>query len=150
MRDEQKEKLRAKYAPKLATLQERLRRAQQRVEKEKSQATQSTLQATITLASSVLSAFTGRKIMSSTNIGRAASSMRAAGRAAQQRTDIGQANETVEAVAQQQAELEAQFEAEAAQVEAGLDPAALVLETVEVKPKKSDIAVSRVVLAWME
>jgi hypothetical protein len=148
-RDEQKEKLRAKYAPKLATLKEQLRRSQQRVEKEKSQATQSTLQATITLATSVLSAFTGRKMISSANIGRAATSARAAGRVARERADIGQANETVEAVQQRQADLEAEFEAEVAELEAAFDPGALVLEPVEIKPKKSDISVERVVLAWV-
>src|SRR5690606_34299299 len=47
LRDEQVAKLRAKYAPKLATAQEQVRKAQQRVEKEKAQATQQTFQAAI-------------------------------------------------------------------------------------------------------
>jgi hypothetical protein len=149
LRDEQKEKLRAKYAPKLTTLKEQLRRGEQRVEKEKSQATQSTLQATITFASSVLSAFTGRKLASSANIGRAASSMRAAGRIGRERADIAHANETVETIEQRIADLEAEFQREAAELESSLDPSALRLDEVEIKPKKSDITIVRVVLAWV-
>src|SRR5690606_13834000 len=77
VRDEKVEKLRARYAPKFKALDERLRRAQQRVEKEKSQASQQTYSAAISFGASILSALTGRKLTSSGNIGRAATSARA-------------------------------------------------------------------------
>jgi hypothetical protein len=149
LRDAQTEKLRAKYGPKLATLKEQIRKAEQRVEKEKSQATQSTFQATITFASSVLSAFTGRKLASSANIGRAATAMKSASRVARERADIGHAEETVEAIQQRYVDLQAEFEGEVDSIETNLAADRLELETLEIKPRKSNINVTRVALAWM-
>lgn len=149
LRDQQAEKLRAKYAPKLASLEEKLRKAQQRVEREKTQASQHTFQAAITFGASILSAFTGRKLASSTNIGRAATSARAASRAAQQRADVGQAEESVEAVRQQLGDLEDEFKLETDKLDLAMRPDALELDELEIKPKKSEINVTRVALAWV-
>jgi hypothetical protein len=74
--------------------------------------------------------------------------MKAAGRAMQQRQDVTQANESVEAVQQRLADLDAQFQAETEKVQSGFDAAALALEEVAVKPKKADITVSQVALVW--
>jgi hypothetical protein len=149
LRDQQAEKLRAKYAPKLASLEDQLRRAQQRVEKEKAQANQHTFQAAITFGASILSAFTGRKLASSANIGRAATSARAASRAAQQRADIAHAADSVEAVQQKLGDLDAEFKLEMDKLELATRPDALELEPLEIKPKKSEINVTRVALAWV-
>jgi hypothetical protein len=148
-RDAQTEKLRAKYAPKLATAQEQLRKAQQKVEKEKSQANQQTFQAAISFGASILSAFTSRKMISSANIGRAATSARAASRVARERGDIGAAEETVEAIQAKIAALEADFKAETDKLDQSYRAEAMELETVELKPKKSDINITRVALAWV-
>lgn len=149
LRDAASEKLRAKYAPKLATAQEQLRKALQRVEKEKSQASQQTFQAAVTFGASLLSAFTGKKLASATNIGRAATSARAASRVARERADIGQAEETVEALEAKLAKLEADFKAEIETLDQSLHADSISLEALEVKPKKSDIAITRVALAWV-
>ncbi len=147
-RDAAVEKLRQKYAPKIASLQERIRKAEARVEREKAQATQHTLSTVVSMGSSSLGAMFGRKLMSSTNLTRAASSMRSAGRAMQQRQDVAQANESVEAVQQQLADLDAQFQAETDKVQSGFDVDALALEEIAIRPKKSDITVSQVSLVW--
>jgi hypothetical protein len=147
-RDVALDKLKAKYAPKLAALQEQIRKAEQRVEKEKAQASQSTVQAAITMGASVLGALLGRKLTSSANVGRAASGMRAAGRAARERGDIAHAEETVEALREKLANLDQEFQAETDRLRESLAPDNLPLESVEIRPKKSDIAVSRVALAW--
>ena len=147
-RDEQLEALRGRYAPKLAALEERLRKAEQRVEKERSQASEKSWQAAITLGSSVLGALFGRKKLSGANVGRAASSMRAAGRAAGERADIGQAEETVAAVRERLAELDAEFQQQTAELRQACSPEALSLEETQVKPKKADITIVRVALAW--
>lgn len=148
-RDLQAEKLRSKYATKLAAAQENVRKAMQRVEKEKSQASQQTFQAAVSFGASILSAFTGRKLASSANIGRVATSARAASRIARERAEVGQAEETVEASQQKLANLEAEFKAEIDELEQASRAEALALESVEVKPKKSDINVTRLALAWI-
>lgn len=147
-RDLEVEKLRAKYAPKLAAAEDKLRRAMVKVEKEKAQATDSTLQAAISVGTSILGAMFGRKLASSANVGRAATAGRAASRAARQRADIGDAEESVEVLRQRRDELDEQFNAEAADLERAVSPASMELEEIVIPPKKSDISVSRVVLAW--
>ena len=147
-RDAKVEKLRQKYAPKIAAIEERIRKAQVRVEKEKSQASQQTMNTMLSFGSSILGALFGRKLLSSTNVTRAAGSMRQAGRIARERQDIADANEGVAALQQQLAELNAQFEAETSNLAAGLAPDALELEEVAIHPKKSDITVQEVCLVW--
>jgi hypothetical protein len=148
LRDKQVEQLRSKYAPKLSSLQERVRKAEQRVEKERSQASQQTFQTVLSVGASVLGALFGRKLASSANVTRATSSVRAAGRIARQREDVGQAEETVEALRQQLADLEAAFNAEAEKVRETTSADQLVLDPLEIQPRKSDVNVQGVVLAW--
>ena len=86
--------------------------------------------------------------MSAGNIGRAGTAVRSVGRASQQSADVARAGETVEALKQQLAELDAQFQAEARVVEGGLDPAQETFETIELRPSKTNISVKLVALAW--
>lgn len=147
-RDEAVEKLRQKYASKMAALQERLRKAEQRVEKEKAQASQAGLQTAFSIGATLLGAFTGRKIISSSTISKVSSAARKAGHAMEQSKDISQASETVEAIQQQLTDLEAQFNQEAAALETKMDPQTEIFETLAIRPKKSDISVQLVALVW--
>jgi len=147
-RDEQVEKLRQKYAPKIAALQERIRKAQVRVEKEKSQASQQTMNTMLSFGSSILSAMFGRKLMSSTNVTRAATSMRQAGKIARERKDIADAAEGLAVLEEQLADLNSLFEDETSNLEGSHSPEALVLEELAIQPKKSDISVAEVCLVW--
>ena len=100
-RDQGVEALRAKYAPKLAAIQEQIRRARERLEREQAQASRSTWDATIALGSSVLGAFSAARTISKTNVTRATTAAKAASRAAQQRGDVGQAAGSLECLAAQ-------------------------------------------------
>ena len=62
--------------------------------------------------------------------------------------DVARAQETLESVAQQQAELDAQFKEETTNLERSIDPLTEELEKVSLKPTKSNIAVKAVTLAW--
>ncbi len=148
-RDQKIEKLRARYAPKVALLQDRLRRAQQKVEKEKSQASQQTFQTVLSVGSSLLGALVGRKIASVGNVSRAASAARAAGRIGRENQDVALATENVEALESQVAELDVQFRAESDSLQDSVSPDRLSLEEVVIKPKKADISVTRVGLVWL-
>jgi len=143
------EKLRARYAPKLAAQQERIRRAEQRVEREKSQASQQTMQTAISFGASILGAMFGRKLASATNVNRAATSMRSAGRSLREQQDVGQAKENVEAEQQKLADIEAQLQAELDPLEGPATAESFELEELEIKPRKSDLNVTQVVLAWL-
>lgn len=142
------EKLRAKFAPKLAAVTEQLRKAEQKLEKEKTQAKSETFNAALQFGTSILGAMFGRKLASSTNIGKAATSMRAATRAAGQRQDVTLAEESIEAIQKKFDDLNAEFEAESAKIRASMPEEELVLEEIAVRPKKTDIVVTKLALAW--
>jgi hypothetical protein len=146
-RDEMVEALRKKYAPKIATLQERLRKAQAAAEKQQEQARQAKMQTALSFGSTLLGAFTGRKSLSGT-ISKATTAARKAGRAMEEGGDVSRANDTVEAIQQQLVDLQAQFDAESAALAEKVDPLTEALETVSVKPKKTDILVQLATLTW--
>ena len=147
-RDKQSDSLRQKYAPKIAALQDRIRRAGQMVERQQAESRASQMQAAISVGASILGAFLGRKTISATNIGRATTAIRGAGRAIKESGDVGQAEENVSALQQQLADLEAQFKTETDSLAAATDPLNEKLETLSFKPTKANIAVRLVALAW--
>jgi hypothetical protein len=147
-RDLQVAKLQAKYAPKLAAIQEKERRAEQRKEKEAAQASSQTLQTVLQAGTSILGAMFGRKLASSSNLSKAASTVRSASRMSEQRQDVAQAEENLATLRQQAADLDAEYQAEIANIQAGQGAEGLVFDEVLVRPKKTDIAVTRLALAW--
>jgi hypothetical protein len=62
--------------------------------------------------------------------------------------DVARAGETVEALQQQMVDLEAQLQQEITAIQSKVDPMAETLEAVVVKPKKTNISVSLMALAW--
>jgi hypothetical protein len=147
-RDKQSDSLRQKYAPKIAAMQDRIRRAGQMVERQQAESRSSQMQAAISVGASILGAFLGRKTISASNIGRATTAIRGAGRAIKESKDVGQAEENVSALQQQLADLESQFKTETDALAAATNPLSEQLETVSLKPTKANIAVKLVALAW--
>jgi hypothetical protein len=147
-RDKAAESLRQKYAPKIATLEDRIRRAEQMKERQQAESRSSQVQAAISVGASILGAFLGRKTISATNIGRATTAIRGAGRAIKESQDVGQAEENVAALQQQLAALEAQFKSESEALAVATDPLNEQFESIAIRPTKSNIAVKLVALAW--
>lgn len=147
-RDAKVEKLRQKYAPKIAALEERLRRAEQAVDRETEQAKGQKMQTAISFGTTLLSSFLGRKAVSLTTLGRATTAARGVGRSMKEARDIERAEDTVAAVRQQLADLDAQFKAETEAIEKAADPQTEPFETIAVKPNKANIAVRLLTLAW--
>jgi hypothetical protein len=147
-RDGQIEQLRQKYAPKMAALQERIRRAQQAVERESAQANQAKLQTAISFGTTLLGAFLGRKAVSVSTLGRATTAARGVGRSMKEQQDVGRAAESVEVLQGHLAELEAELQSETQALEAKMDAQSEQFETISIKPKKTNISVQLVALAW--
>jgi hypothetical protein len=145
-RDERVETLRKKYAPKRAALEERLRRAQQTESREREQVSHQGVQAAISIGATILGALMGRKTVSAGNIGRATTAARGAGRVLKEREDVARAQETVAAVQQALAALEAELQEEVAALEAPGESDRL--EPVAIRPKKTDVRVQLCALAW--
>jgi hypothetical protein len=129
-------------------LQDRIRRAEQAVEVQKSQASASKFQTVISFGAAVLGAFTGRKMASAGNLGRAATAMRGVTRSSRESSDVGRAEDNVQALQQQLESLNAQFRAEVDAMSSRFDAATETLEAVSLKPKKTGISIRAVVLVW--
>jgi hypothetical protein len=147
-RDAAAERLRQKYAPKIAALAEKRRRAEQAVEREAEQAKGQKMQTAISFGATLLSSFMGRKAVSLTSLSRATTAARGVGRSIKESQDIGRAQETVEAVNEQLSALDEQFKTETAALAQSPDSQTEVLETTTVKPTKANITVKLVTLAW--
>ena len=148
-RDEATDRLRQTYAPKTVALSERLRRAQATREREAEQSKRAKFDTLISLGSTLMGAFLGRKAMSVTTVGKAATAMRGVGRSMEQAADVKRADETVEAVQAQVNELDAQFRAETEALAGALDPGSEALETLELHPTRTNVNVRLVALVWL-
>ncbi|MBL8763935.1 MAG: ATP-binding protein [Phycisphaerae bacterium] len=147
-RDAAVAKLRQKLAPKIAALQDRARRAEQRVEIEREQSRGSMMGTAVSIGSAVLGAFMGRKAVSASSISRTATAIKGVGRSAKEQSDVGRAEENLLALRQQLAELETQFQREADAIAAASDATAEELTSISLKPKKTNISVRLCALAW--
>ena len=143
-RDEQVDALRKKYGAKIAQLQDRIRRAEQAKQKQEEQARHQTLNTVITAGSAVLGMFFGRRRSMSS----AGTAVRGVGRTFQERGDVSRAEETIEALQKQLAELNTELENEVDNLEDRFDPEEEELEVVGLKPRKTDVEVRFLTLAW--
>ncbi len=147
-RDRANEELRAKYAAKRNKLQEDVRKARERLDREQAQASKAKWDAAVAFGNSVLGAFLGKKTVNKTNVGKATSAAKAASKAIQQSGDLGTAQSELDRALEDFTNLELEFQAEIERQEAKLRPDALVLEAIELTPRKTDITIEQVVLAW--
>jgi len=147
-RDRGLDELRRKYAPRQAALDDKLRRAQQSVEKESQQATGQKLQAAISVGATLVGALFGRKVMTASTIGKATTAVRGVGRSMKESEDIARAQETLDAIQAQRQALDDELKAETAKLEAAGDPATEVFERISVKPKRTNVTVKLVGLMW--
>lgn len=148
-RDAAVEALRKKYAPRLTTLEDQVRRAQERIERERSQLSQQKMQTAISVGTSILGALLGRKRISVTNANRLGTAARGAGRIGRESDDVSRAEESLEGLRQRHADLENEFEQETSRLQGEFDPAVAVIDRVQIKPRKSDIDVTEMALVWV-
>jgi hypothetical protein len=148
-RDRAAEQLRQKFAPRIASIDERIRKATVQVENKKSTSLMSKLTAAVSVGVSMLDAFLSRKTLSVTNINKAATAARGASRAMKTSRDVSVAEDNVEALVKQKEDLQADFDAETKKLEAKADPLTMPLSEVQIRPKKTNINVRVLALTWV-
>ncbi len=117
-RDAAVEKLRAQYAPKLHKLEEKMRNAEQIVQREEGQARGAKIQTAISAGATILTAILGRKRISYTSVGRATTAARGAQRAMQQEEDVKAAKEDLDSAQAEYERLEQELAAKVAEIQA--------------------------------
>jgi hypothetical protein len=142
-RDAAAEKLRKQFAKKVKTMQARVGRAQDKFEREKSQYDQQKLQTGISMGATVLGAIFGSRGM-----GRATTAARGAGRVAREREDVSRAEDGLQELQDELRELEIEAEEEVRALHEEMEQEEPELEEVIVRPRKSDVRVSKLRLAW--
>ncbi len=147
-RDGGVQKLRDKYASKVTTLEERLRKARAAVQREQTDASAVKVQAAVSMGAVILGALMGRRAVSAANMGRVGTAARTASRVAKESGDVGRATDTVAALEQQLADLQGDIEAKAQELGVDFDASTVELTEIPVKPKGTDITVHTVSLAW--
>ncbi|MEN6345679.1 MAG: DUF87 domain-containing protein [Armatimonadia bacterium] len=147
-RDQAMAQVRAKYADRLASLQERLRQAQERIAREQAEHSSQNLDAVVSLGATVLGGLFGRKVVSRQTMDRAASTLRRATRASRGGREVTEAEDSLEQLQTRQAELEAEFNADLQAVNRAVDGTQLALEAVDLRAKRSDIQVTSLALLW--
>ena len=145
-RDTRVDAIRKKYGAKLQAQQDRIRKAEQQLGKQQQEVTSSTGSALVTAATGVFGALFGRKTFSAANAGRLGTAARGASKVMKEKQDVTRAEENLASEQQKLADLQAAIESEAGAV--GGDDAAAVQPLV-LRPKKSDVTVSTVALAWV-
>ncbi len=147
-RDEATDKLRQKYSPRFAALQEQVRRAQAAVEREQEQARQQKMDTALSFGTTILGGFLGRRVGTG-SLGRARSTVSRVNRSMKESRDVGRAQDTVAAAQQRLHQLEADFRADTAALAAKMDPLTEPLDRVIIRPTRTDISVQLLALGWL-
>jgi hypothetical protein len=148
-RDHEVARVRDRHASKLATLDDRLRRAQAAVSREEQQAGESKLQAGVSMAATIFGAMLGRKAISATTLGRATSTARGVGRIGREAQDVARAKAELDALTAKREELVRAMDEELHAIAARWNLRDAPLERVLVKPKRGGTTVQLVALVWV-
>jgi len=149
LRDQKVAKLRKRYDAKVVRLENRLRRAEQVVEREAEQARGAKMDTAISFGTAVLGALLGRKRVSVTSASRVGTAARKAGRLGKETGDIRRAEETVTAVRAELEELQVQFDDEVAELEDAYDAQLEELDEIPIRPLAKNVHVSLLRLGWV-
>jgi len=144
VRDEEVGELRRKFATKVERLEERIRKAHATLDKEREQAKGQRLQSAISIGATLLSAFTGRSA-----VGRATTAARSLSRRGKEKGDIERAEDNVESLTLELEELNADLQEQIDELEDRYDPLAEELEGAAIRPRRADVDVRSVALAWV-
>ncbi len=148
-RDTSVGKLRKRYASKTTTLENRLLRAQQAIERETQQSSKKKIDTAISFGAAILSAVLGRKKLSSSTASKMGTAIRSASGARKEAGDVARAKETAKKVNADLAALEEATRKDIDALDATYDAQAEELSEVQVKAKATDIAIPVVGLLWM-
>lgn len=148
-RDAELEKVRKKYGTKMTSLQEQVRKAEARVEKEKDQLGQQKMNTALSFGTTILGALLGRRAMSASTMGRAATAIKGAGKTSKEARDIDMANDSLVALQERYQSMQQELETELQTIKNNNDVDAVTIEPTSIRPRKSDISVTSFGIAWL-
>jgi hypothetical protein len=148
-RDAEMDKLRSRYAPKFDAINKQIDKAQQKAAEEKSAATHGVLGTYVSAGFGILeAAILRRKITTRENIRRAESAVKSTVDVIAQHGVSTSPSADIERFETQKDQLNAEVNQKIAAFDASVRPDAFQLGTIRISPRKADIAVESVLLAW--
>lgn len=149
IRDRKLAELKDKYTQKLTTLEEKLARAQKTLSNEKAQAQDLDLQSALSIGNTILGAFVGRKMITSSNLNRAAQAARNVQRSSRQKDNIADAEDSITKLTDKITDLETEFEGEVIDLKNNFESEANKLEPIGIEPDKTSTILTNFVLCWV-
>ncbi|MBU7032929.1 MAG: ATP-binding protein [Theionarchaea archaeon] len=143
-RDEEVDKLTRKYEKKLDSLERKLEKAELSLDKKKTKASTRKTEIAVSVGESVVGMFLGRR---STRAASTALSKYRQSKSAQM--DVKEAEEKVEALQEEVAALEKELTEETEKIKIRWDESLQELQEISIRPRKSDIVVRMVAVAWL-
>ncbi|BHH84658.1 helicase HerA domain-containing protein [Desulforhopalus sp. 52FAK] len=147
-KEEAIEKLESKYRTKQERLEQKLQRAMAKVDKEEQDVQSKTTDSIISFGAAIVGAFFGRKKLSATNIGKAATGIRNVGRVSKEKSDVKRAEQAVQDVQAAIDELAIEIEDKVLELGDNYEVDNFEIETFAIKPRRSDIFDLRVAVVW--
>jgi hypothetical protein len=143
------DKLRDQYDKKQKTLEGKIIKAEERVDRETEQSKDAKRQTAISFGSAVLGAFLGKSLVTQSSVGRAGTAAKSASRSKRQAEDIVRAEDALKRLVAEKTALDAEMEQALTTMAAVYDNAADNVITVLIRPLKRDIAVKAFALLWL-
>lgn len=150
LRDKAIEELRLKTAKAVKSLEDKATKAQVKVDTQKSQASSAKLSAAVSIGTSILGAFLGRK----SGLGAVGSLMKSstvtsASRVIREGQEAAAAEAELKALEQEMADIQKALEDETQKIRDQFDPTTLALETIKLTPVKSRIQPDAIGILWL-
>lgn len=144
------EALTQKYEKKKLSIEKKLQNALEKLDKEQSDVSSKTTDTIISIGSSILGALLGGKLMSRTNMSKVASGAKSAGRILKEKRDVARAQEDVVELEEELEVLLDEFNGEVDELKNRYKRENFTLESVFIKPRRSDIYDTDLFLLWEE
>ena len=140
--------LRQKYAPKVATIRDRMRKAQHAVDVQASQANEQKMQTALSIGATLLGAFLGKRTIGYSTYRRAGRAIGGVGKTMKEGNDVESAKSTLEHLKNMMENMDFEFKNEVSNIAKKIDSLA-DLETIVIKPNKANISVKLISLVWV-
>ena len=149
-RDAETQKLAEEFQKKAQALDDKIRTASARVEREKDARKSQWLSTAVSAGATLLGALLGsrRSASSAGTITRAGSTLRRTASIGKKTGDVQRAEESLDVLQERRAALEKDYEERLAAIRPVLDPAEAELESVVIRPRKADIDILALGVLW--
>lgn len=144
------EKLKVKFVKENDSIETKLSKLYEKLQKEELQSTSTTTDTIISIGTSLLGAFFGNSVINKTNIGKVATSAKGASKILKERNDVKQVENEILELQQQKEALKTLLENEIEKINLANQSSNFPIEEIFIKPKRSDIYNTKLVLLWQE